>query len=69
VQAKYLGYLILLDLFIIISFGEEYKFEATHSAVFSNLLPFHFSSAQIFSSAPCFQIPSVLLGFMKSLIM
>jgi hypothetical protein len=39
-----------------------------HHAVFSNLLPFHPSSVQIFSLAPCSQTPSVyVLPFMSEL--
>jgi hypothetical protein len=34
-------------------------YEAPHYAVFSNLLSLHLSSAQIFSSTPCSQTPSV----------
>jgi hypothetical protein len=51
--------LILLDLIIIIILGEKCKLWISNYAVFPILLPFHPSSAQTFSSAPCSQTPSV----------
>jgi hypothetical protein len=51
-------HLILLDLIILIIFGEDTIYEALHYAVFCNLLSLHLSSVQIFSS-PCSQTPSV----------
>jgi hypothetical protein len=43
-------YLIIL---IIKLFGEKYNLRSSLLCSFSNLLPFHPSSVQIYSSAPC----------------
>jgi hypothetical protein len=61
IRDTYPAQLILLDLIILIMFGEEYSYEAPLYAVFSNLPSVHLSSDQIFSSAPCCQTPSVYL--------
>jgi hypothetical protein len=53
------AHLIFLHLIVLIIFGEEYNHEAPHYAVFSTLSSLHPSSVQIFSSAPCSQLPSV----------
>jgi hypothetical protein len=56
------AHLILLELIILITLGED----APHYAVFSNLPSLHPSSVQIFSSAPCSQTPSVYVPSLMS---
>lgn len=54
-----------LDLIILISFGEEYKYGASHDTTFSSLLSFHPAKIHIFSSKPCYYIsPSCVLPLM-----
>jgi hypothetical protein len=50
---------IIVVLVIIIIIGEEYKSWSSHYVVFSNLLSQQPSSVQMFSSAPCSQLPSL----------
>jgi hypothetical protein len=50
-----------LTWYILIILGEENKLLTHYHAIFSNLLIFHPSSAQILSPAPCSQIPSVFV--------
>jgi uncharacterized membrane protein YwaF len=58
-HATYSVHHLLLDQIIVIMLGENYSYEVRHRAVFSDLLSFHPSLVQIFSSAPCSQMLSV----------
>jgi hypothetical protein len=51
--------LTLLDLIVLIILANSTSYEASHCAVFFNLLPFHPILVQIFSSAPFSQTPAV----------
>jgi hypothetical protein len=53
-RATFLAHLILFDLIILIIFGDEYSYGVPHCVIFTNLLLFHPSSVQTFSSTPFF---------------
>jgi hypothetical protein len=57
------AHLIFLGLLILI---KNINYDAPHYAIFSNLLLCHPSSVQIFSSAPCSQVPSVYVLVLTS---
>jgi hypothetical protein len=58
-------HLIFFDLIVLIVYGKQYKLWSPHYVVFSNPLPFHPSSVEVFSSAPSSEI---LLVFVPPLI-
>jgi hypothetical protein len=55
--------LTFISLIILIMFGEEYRYEPSHYAAFSSLPLLPLSWVQVYSSAPCSQIPSVSKSF------
>jgi hypothetical protein len=50
---------LIIDSVILIIFGEEHNLRNSSLCKFSGFILFHPSSVQIFSSAPCSQMPSV----------
>jgi hypothetical protein len=60
------AHIILLNLIILINLAKSTSYEAPYYAVFSNLLPVHPSSVQIFSSTPSLQTPSVYVPLLIS---
>jgi hypothetical protein len=58
-RAIFLAHLVLLDLMMLIIFGDKNSCGVPHCVIFTNLLIFHPSSVQTFSSAPFSEKPSV----------